>query len=276
MTGDVQTTVHPQAPFHSSTLEAFQNSLADPAQTANLVGFGMEGVIFTGAGSDRTMDESKYISVVSLEHVESWFRAQQPMSATKVVFCSCDTGAGNRGQEFLSAAADSLGVEVSAPSGLVYVDYACRQLYLESGATWVSATPSLKPQAVNPPNPQPDNPPPTSIILFTPNTIEQPLPVDHKIPAKSVQRVRFFGGPTRFYSPWVGGKAVDALPFLHLDAPFFASPVTLAVITGRLAVTTAELGTRSFRVLNNRIIQDELVPSVYYYVNLGPLFTAML
>ena len=276
VTSDVQSVVHPSAPFHESTLEAFENSLTDPPQTSNLVGFGTPGVIFTGSGSDRDMDEAKYISEYNLEYVEAWFRSRLPSTATKLVLCGCDTGASTRGQSLLATAADALRIEVAAPTGLVFVDYKCRQLYLEADAEWLSATPTRKPAAVRPPNPHPGNPPPSNIILFTPGSDENAPPVPHKLSAKSVHRVHYFGGPNQFYSPWSEMSAIGALPFLHLDAPFFASTATLAVATGRLSVTTAELGRRSFRVLNNRVIQDTVVPSVYYYVNLDLLFNAML
>jgi hypothetical protein len=276
VTSEVRSIVHPSSPFHRSTLQAFQNALGDPPQVSNIIGFGTPGVIFTGSGSDRDMDEAKYISNNNLEHVESWFRSQRPNTAVKVALCGCDTGAGERGQHLLARAADALGIEIAAPTGFVFVDSKCRQLYLEPGATWVSATPTRKPAVINPPNPQPDDPPPSDIVLFTPADDEHSLPVAHKLSAKSVQRVHYFGRATQFYSPWSDMRALGVLPFLHLDAPFIASPLTLAVATGRLSVTTAELGQRSFRVLNRRLIQDTLVPSVYYYVNLDVMLSAML
>jgi len=263
--GDIKTLIHPLAPFHTTTLTALANTFAQPADHANLLGFGVPGVLFTGPGSDRATEPSKYISIHNLKQVLGWLEDLKPAAALSLQLCGCDVGAEAAGSTLLTTLANELGIPVSAPSGFVFIDFDCNRLYLQPQAKWVTARPGTSAQVVPLPAP-PDNSPTDSIILFT--------PTPSKIPARDVLSVRL-GDSWRGPQPPLSGTAIPiALPSLHLNEPFVAGP-TLAVLTGSLSIDVAGIGRRKFNILNGRMLQDAEIPSVYYQANLASLELAL-
>lgn len=260
---DIKELVHPLASYHTTTEGALKNTFATPADHANLIGFGVPGVLFTGPGSDRSTEPSKYISLYNLAEVVAWVAALKS-TALSLQLCGCDVGANAAGSTLLSTLANALGIPVSAPTGFIFIDFNCNRLYLQPRAQWVTAKPGAPSQVVPSPKP-PDNAPTDSIILFNPGA--------SRIPVSNVSNVQFdFGrGLLRRFSP----VAVPiALGHLHLDEPIVASP-TLAVVTGSLSIEVADVGRREFNILNGRMLQDVEFPSVYYQANLDDLARAM-
>lgn len=261
--GNIKAHVHPAAPFHATTLAALTNTFANHATRANIIGFGAPGVLFTGAGSDRATNKSKYISIYDLTEVMAWVTGLKPATAVALVLCGCDVGAGTAGNTLLSTLAANLGIPVSAPSGFVFVDFSCHRLYLQEGAVWVTALPAAAPTVVPPPNPYPANDPTASIVLFN--------PAASVIPVQAVRQVRLGGSTWGLWPEFSNERAQAALPFLHLDRPYQASPATLAIVTGSISLDVAGIGRREFNILNGRMLQDAEFPSVYYHANLAAL-----
>jgi hypothetical protein len=260
----IRDTAHSTAPFHSSTVQAFANTLAMPPAHAILVGFGKRGVFYTGAGNDRDLDRTKYMSKVNVAETKAAYDAQSSAAAFSLALCGCQVGAGPKGGEFISLLANQLGIPVSAPTGFVFPDVPCNQLYLEPGAEWITAIPNKALEFIDSP-PLPDGPINDNIIIFFG---PDPVPV----PRKDLTRIRYYDADGRSFGPFENDDAVGLLPVVRLDLPFTAGPATLAVETGKVDIWLRGLPTaRRYQIFNDRIMQDTQNPTVYYYLNAAAL-----
>jgi hypothetical protein len=255
------------AGLHDSRGGAIANirkALAKKLQIVNIIGHGNQGMILTGSADIHTSDETKFIGK---SNFKTWQKAvaaiKEPMTALRL--CGCDTGAGGDGADLLCELASILNVPVEAPTGQLYLASGKDDPFLETCAKWQKATPGVRPDPIDPPNRH--SPDQFTNILIIGGA--EPLPVT------AVAAMAFEGmGPAAMRKTWLGGAAQKAVSFAAFDKPFEPGGVPAAILTGTVELTfesKAHLPRRTFRVYNDRLLQDTTYLDIYYNASVPAL-----
>jgi hypothetical protein len=263
---------YPDADSHETTAGAVANSLGGEPVAGSIVGFGVPGLIFTGAGVSQRRDPTCYMSSANESIWIKEVKRVIPTSTQSLTLCSCNTGADQAGADFLLRVARALGIRVLAPTGFVFLDAKCTPatLYLEEGATWQEALP----EARQPPVAKPQ-------LKRTRPLESEPIPFDRRVPfdLSAVKSVQIFREPDRRYPTWTDDHARTAVSYVFFESPYQADPDVIAETTGLLAITAASAGSETlfeFRILGDRLLQDIAQPSIYYYVDLDGVLSHLL
>ena len=255
----------PGARAHTNTATAFDGVLALVAADGTMVGKGTEGVFHSGGGGETTSDAER----IWMYNITQWTDTSDGLTrggarqVAQLMVCVCDVGAALQGANLLYALARLTNATVVAPTGFVYVDAPCRQLYLEPGATFQKAGPDEFPSEIIP------TPKPRADQLQAVICAGRP----QVIPAINIVAAQFVSMTARFISPAI--NMLSSLPAVHFDTPFRASRATLAIVTGTLTLTflyQERPRSREFHVLNGRILRDAALGDYYYYATRAATF----
>lgn len=237
-----------------ANLKGCETGKSTPAP-ACIVGHGHYGIIGTGAGqspgtTDQHMDTS---------NEASWSGeiAKLKGLVTDLYLYGCHTGASDVGAQLLYDMAKLANANVYAPTGIIYCDSVTGSFTLELGSQWQIATPTTKPQPINPP------------VVSTSPTMDE-------------ARVHHLGNQlliamdqlsaSRYQASYAATAMTDqnamALTQEVLwDQPFTPQGEPGAMITGHLQVVFGH-GPRallkSFLVYNDTLLRDEDNPSIFY------------
>jgi hypothetical protein len=138
---------NPHAPGNSTTKEAVENLLSCETKRpkpgpANLVGHGCEGDIDTGKDVGQCItSKNTQIWTPQLENLAD--------KVTELFLFGCSVGAGPEGADLLHQLAQVIKAPVSAPTGLI--SFTRSGYKLEPGAVWQTATPTERPEVIDPP-----------------------------------------------------------------------------------------------------------------------------
>jgi hypothetical protein len=266
---DLARQFNPQTPTHTNIVTCARNLAGDDG-TKIIVGHGDAGILGTGGG-DMLENANVFIG---LTNPTFW---SGPLGAipncTSLCFYACHVGATDQGAELLYKVAKVVDAEVSAPTGILSVDPTTGAFTLEAGAVWQTATPTHKPDPINPPRPS----------LVGPSTSEINLETDsnHEVTpfaAVTAVDVRVRYGPIQlllrpkvrdFSANLSGQDALTFLRFIALDRPFTPPGIPLGLTTAEFVVTFDGGKKRKFAILNNRFVCDTAHPKMYYYCRPG-------
>jgi hypothetical protein len=243
-----------------------QNCLAGGKQVVTLVGHGARGRILTGSGDIDTTDSAKFID---LSNQTAWKTELSPIAnqLTSLTLLSCDTGAGADGANLLQQLATTLNVTVQAPTGLVWLESGDTDPFLEECAKWQKATPGVLPHAIALPRvSQPDSFM-TTLILRGVDRVQITDVV-------SLQLYATTSVESPLIQSWSDREAQMAATYVEFDQPFEPGGLPAAIVTGMLVLTFKRATgneQRSFRVYNQRLVQDMTYEETFYYTAIEQL-----
>lgn len=258
---DLARQANPQAGAHFSSSQAAGN-IANGDTLKIVLGHGSVGFIITGEGKIAS-DPDKYISTTNLSHWRPHFG--NIGLTTSLYLYGCHTGAGLPGAGLLFNMAQTVNAVVLAPTGLIFVD-ANGQFSLEPGSTWQRAAPgSGVPQPIEPPHimlfEDLMGDPMGDVLLYTKDG-ELRVPSGQPV----TMRITVYGGIARSQRvEEIDGRDAEAIiALVAFNHPFSPSGRPLAMVTARLSISFDNGITRDFLVLNDRLVQDEEFPEVFY------------
>jgi hypothetical protein len=219
-----------------------------------LVGHGQSGLISTGDGNQPRTAQG---------YISSWTYSAWSASFAKVsghgvflTLCGCDCGADAVGAQFLYQLATLLNMPVQGRTGLIYLSCPGAVISYETGSVWQVAQPGVLPNPIPKPFIRLSNSAPREI-----NLVDRP-PVDFR----SFQSVSIKFPRKRVVElDDVMGQSLLALA--NVERPFLFNGVPSAVLTATISLTTKSRRSESritFRVYNDRLLQAESNPTVYY------------
>lgn len=243
---------NPNAGANGDTATAANNLLgcekpkAPNYASASLVGHGAPADIDTGSDKGEC---------ITIHNEKVWVPLLQPLSGllNEFYLYGCSVGAGNDGATLLFDIAKVVNTNVYAPTGIIY----CRpngSFYLEQGAVWQVAQPSLTP-------PKPIPAPTHSLSTDMQNAVLHIAGQATETPVS---------GLTATYTPQSGGPSRPAIDMAYQvlwDQPHIEDGEPGARITGRLKVNFPNgksTLTKSFLIHNHSLLRDEAEPTVFY------------
>jgi hypothetical protein len=213
------------------------------AVAASLIGHGAEGDIDTGSVKHEC---------ITIHNEQVWVPLLQPLSGklNELFLYGCSVGAGNDGATLLFDLAKVLNTNVYAPTGIIYCK-ADGTFYLEPGAVWQVAAPSLTPP----------KPIPAPVHSVSPSMTQATLHIAGALTPTSLAQM------TATYTPLPDGQPRDASTLAHQvlwESPHLEDGEPGARITGRLEVSFKDAGKRTFLVHGHSLLRDEAAPQVFY------------
>jgi hypothetical protein len=260
---------NPQSGTHGN-IAGCANNLKGADNLKAIVGHGDKGIVVTGSGQTAS-DPNKYISLWNQSYWEPHLK--QIKNCTTLYFYACHPGASQTGADFLYNVARVINARALGPTGFIYVS-STGGITLEPGSTWQSATPTVKPNPIEPPS---------AYIMEIEPMQEVMLKIDagyKSVPIASVATAvlqqfhtagqRLLLGSARSHSTTLSGDDATALlRFIAFDRPFTPPGSPLAMITAELELMFDDGTSRKFAILNNRIVHDTQFEDVYYYCQPG-------
>ena len=258
----------PYCHFHDTVSWAFSHLRRYPSRSsahAILVGHGSPGIINCGLGKIFTNNPKKFIGTANISH---WrVHASRGIRAKRLILSGCHTGQGVQGARLLNILASSLGIPVSAWTGLVWCS---------PSATWgegrmVTASPGA------PATPVPWLPfrkivsatPPIKIMRFALGASGfEDISIDQVSRIQLVSVESSCGELNRLDIE--GNEVHGILDLIDFGSPIVTKARPAAIQTGLLKITYLaddSALTRTFRVLGPSIIQDEDFQDVFYSVS---------
>lgn len=247
---------NPQAGRHNSTQEAANNLPGGDTNKA-IVGHGNRALIVTGTGQSAS-DPKKYIY---LYNQSDW---QTPLSALKgqcttLYLYACHPGTSSEGADFLYNIARVVNCTVLGPTGFIYIN-AQGYFTLEAKSTWQSATPTHRPNPIEAPTPY------FTIMVDALTIVIQGKPREYAWDdIVSFSFIPLLRNPEN-REPAVTVQGYEAqliLRRINLAEPFIPPGVPAALITGRIIIKFRDV-TKSFKVLNDLMLEDEEHPEIHY------------
>jgi hypothetical protein len=256
---------------HTSRSTALQACLGSGQQRANMIGYGRVGKILTGSG-DVERGSDQYISLDNFQQWQDDIRLHRRGPIT-LILCSCDTGAENEGALLLYSLAKEVDGPVTAPTGFVLFDETSNSLELECGAHWQEARPDHKPDRIKLPRPYTTDPSKGNVYIRFATGMES-------VPIEAIEKIRYFRtADAAILREWSGAEARRQLAFFGLEQPAIYNGSPFALRTGRIELVVrrgpAIPESRTFDILNQRVLRDTVFNTVYYYANVDE-FTAAL
>ncbi len=246
---------NPTAGAHANVQTAVANLLACAKEkpsptTAALIGHGAPGVINTGSGGAMGASAQH----IGLDNQAIWVPLFQSLSGRieTLVLYGVSIGVGAVGANLLFTLAKAVNAPVYGPTGLIY----CRPdgtFYLQEGAMWQVATPTM---------------PPTPIPYPLPPPVRK-LGISGLGPRVTACAAFGLGG-----SPLPIRSAMALAGQVHWDQPFEAPGEPAALVTGRLRASFGGTAFRSFTILGDALVRDDAQPTRLYPV--GPGFRAII
>lgn len=239
----------------ASALSKCLGSKKPGAQTANIVGHGMEGLIVTGAGQ-AVGTTSQHIGI---DNENVWSPLFSPMTGTMtgLALYGCHVGAGDDGAQLLHDLAKAVGVNVYGPTGLIYCD-GNGDFTLEANSQWQVATPQALPPTIAPPQ------------VVSPPSGDVHLHLLSNLVRTTLEQLKHARYRPHHAVPQRSEETIDIRVLVrevHWDKPFTLPGQHSAVLTGQLHLHFG-FGERTikkqFSVYNHTLLQDDDNPGVYY------------
>jgi hypothetical protein len=251
-------------PVHGTTSVAVSNLLSCLETPGDLrvmiVGHGAPGIIITGSGAVAS-DRDKRITV---RNFSRWSASvgQLESRITELTFCSCETGAGDKGAELLMKVANHVKAIVSGFTGIIFVD-ATGNITCETGGQWQHAHANT----VLSPVPAPVHKFGETVNLrlkypegFRTINISDVFAISFFDPSKDDKRILSLEGEA----------AHEVVRMVDFTEPSEIDGAPLALITGTLKIeylSQEERDSRTFLIYNDRLLFDQSTPNVYYYAS---------
>lgn len=251
-------------PVHGTTSVAVSNLLSCLETPGDLrvmiVGHGAPGIIITGSGAVAS-DRDKRITVRNFSrwstpvgHLES--------RITELTFCSCETGAGDKGAELLMKVANHVKATVSGFTGIIFVD-ATGNITCETGGRWQHAHANKVLSPV-----------PGPIHKFG-EIVDLKLKYDEGYRTVRISDVfaLSFLDPSKDDNRTFlleGEAAQGVVRMVDFAEPSEIDGAPLALTTGTLKIEyliQEKPDARTFLIYNDRLLFDQSTPNVYYYAS---------
>ncbi len=249
---------------HGTTAEAVNNLLncfGTNAGIAEIVGHGNDGLIVTGQGQSPT-DPNKFIT--TWNESANWGPLLQRLrgKATIIKLWACHPGTGQPGADLLYAMMLRTNATCMGPTGFLYCG--SNGFSLEPNSTWQVASPGHpKPNPIAAPSPH---------FLHEFDSWKLDIGGNHMIKLQDITTVDVARDGKSLLTLH-GDAAKGFLQLIDFTTPFKVDGVVGAIITGHLTLTfkddQGKDQQRKFIVYNNRLLQSEADPSVYYRCSEG-------
>lgn len=257
-------------PVHETTRTAVTNLLSclppdgSPGRVM-IVGHGSAGLIITGSGS-LVSDSDQMIEVENFARwrttVRRLGRLRGRLRVSEVTFCSCDTGAGELGAEFLRKVADHIEAIVSGFTGLIFIDNE-GTITCETGGRWQHAQPGI------------DLPEVPAPVHQSGDGVSLSLKYDDKY--RTVKMDNVLGGSFRDlmqqgkHELQLDRERLQRLALtINFAEPDEIAGAPLAMHTGILKLDyliDEEPESRTFLIHNDRLLWDQATPNTFYFAS---------
>lgn len=244
----------PYVPKHSSTRQAVNNLNASNSSVVTISGHGDIGKLVTYGGPNSNYSNGliMYSNRVFWEDIIKDLRGK-----ALLYIYSCYTGAGRSGAYLLHKLAVLTGMNVTAPTGLLYV-YEDGTFKVEEGARWQTATPEQMPVPINPPKYEFTRLHST-LRLLTNTGYEN---IDSSL-IETIEIIEYLRNDVNNYL-LDQSKFHELLNLIDFDNPIKNQGIPLAERTATIILKTITGEERLFTVLANRIVRDEIDPNIFY------------
>ncbi len=149
-TGDLLASHFDKCKRHGTTQAAMTNILASTGGGINIGGHGDQGFLETGGGQGGPWPDHVCITWYNETAWGPLLDRLKQAAVTSMSIWSCHVGAGQEGAELLFAMAKRCGRAVRAGTGFLFVN--SQKIWWEPGTVWQVATPTNKPQPIDPPS----------------------------------------------------------------------------------------------------------------------------
>jgi len=260
-----------QAANHDTLQAAINNLLHclpnNAAKRVMMIGHGHSGLIITGSGEFVNGQNRS----ISLGNMFVW-QSELPKlkdDIAELIFFSCDTAATPYGPRFLVRVAQKVKKRVHGFTGLLFIDDQ-GNISCETSGEWLHADPT---------DPLPPRAPSLRLVKIT--SMEINLKDGGRVRTFQVSQIsefRYFDSATRKDAPrlYLKGEQAQILASMVNFAELSEeSGAPLALVTGVIDLQfEKEDAPRSFTVYNDRLLQDQSAPEVFYFAS--PEFSAAL
>jgi hypothetical protein len=247
----------PYVPKHSSTRQAINNLLASNSSVVTISGHGDVGKLVTYGGPNSGYSNG----LIMYNNRVFWEDIVKDLRGKALLYIySCLTGAGRSGAYLLHKLAVLTNMNVTAPTGLLYV-YGDGTFKVEDGARWQTATPTRMPSPITPPRYEFTRHS-SNIRLLMSSDYES---VDSS-QIETIEIIEHFKDDASNYF-LEQSSFQEILKLIDFDNPFTTEGIPLAEKTVTIVFKTKNGEERLFTVLANRIVRDEIDPNTYYRTN---------
>lgn len=252
---------NPQASLHGNFAQAATN-LTGGNPLKVIVGHGDRGVISTGTGENLSKDSTKFISNANVADWQQAFSNVLSSGACSALHLyGCECGASQQGAQLLFQLAQTLQCPVYGATGFIYIDDQ-GHFTLEPRSTWQFATPNQMPAPIEPPSQDSD-----AVATSLVTTVDEKKTV---LKLSKINAVSFYPISSRNLSDaqvlTVDRKSIPQLVNqLMISNPVQLPGIPAAMITGSITLQFNGGITKTFNILNDRLLQDVENPQDYYY-----------